>query len=213
MPRGESRGAFFFPDVGKLGLASGPTGYWPSYAGLAPAQRRSFLDWLAEGRRGPGIDIGYVLIFFNGLERRLFVDRAASEAPALIAEVERLLGLCSAHASFRSYATTFLAAARLVGGMPGVPEPEPRLTPSCRRQRHASPNFRRSVRLLSSVHLPGNCVRRSNSSVLDRKFATYANFRSRTLVACPIIQSALRDLARPFESWRRKSLQCWCSTR
>jgi hypothetical protein len=55
---------------------SPPLGYWPSYARLTPEARRCYLEWLAMGRRNPSIDIGYVFIFFYGLERRLLVDMA-----------------------------------------------------------------------------------------------------------------------------------------
>lgn len=90
--------------------------YWPEYGGLSPARRRSYIDWLAGGRCDPQADIGLVFLFFYGLERRLFFDREVADATTLTAEVERLLGIYGAHASFRGYATTFLAAAALVSG-------------------------------------------------------------------------------------------------
>ena len=45
-------------------------GYWPSYSNLSKEARGSYLDWLADGRRHPEADIGYVFLFFYGLERR-----------------------------------------------------------------------------------------------------------------------------------------------
>jgi uncharacterized tellurite resistance protein B-like protein len=95
-------------------------GYWPSYSEMTPQARAGYLSWLAAGRPG-GAHIGYVFLWFYGVERRVLVDApasptAASEAPALIAEVERLLQLYRDNGSFRSYATDLLGAARLIAG-------------------------------------------------------------------------------------------------
>lgn len=90
--------------------------YWPTYAYLDPEARGAYLRWLAEGRRAPDIDIGYVFLFFYGLERRLFLDKAVDEAPALIAEVERLRELYADNHSFRRYSQLFLEMARLMAG-------------------------------------------------------------------------------------------------
>src|SRR5262245_24533281 len=93
-------------------------GYWPAYTELKPAARAAYLQWLADGRRGPDAYIGYVFLFFYGLERRLLADRAMSakarmENSAIIAEVERLLGIYDKNDSFRGYATAFLQLASL----------------------------------------------------------------------------------------------------
>lgn len=101
-----------------------PTTYFPAYAQLDPAQRGTYLRWLAEGRVAPDIDMGYVFLFFYGLERRLIGDRSAAEAPALIAEVERLRGLYGRNASFDRYSAELLAMARLLYGS-GTDEPPP----------------------------------------------------------------------------------------
>ncbi|WP_267225825.1 TerB N-terminal domain-containing protein [Dyella silvae] len=50
------------------------TSYWPSYAELDPTARRAYLNWLVAGRRHPDCDIGYVFLFFYGLEQRVIVD-------------------------------------------------------------------------------------------------------------------------------------------
>ncbi|MGY2135869.1 tellurite resistance TerB family protein [Pseudomonas reactans] len=89
------------------------TGYWPSYSGISPAARRGYLKWLSEGRCAPGADIGYVFIFFYGLERRVVVDSitdedARSELPTIIAEIERLKTLYWENSSFRNYASNLL---------------------------------------------------------------------------------------------------------
>jgi tellurite resistance protein len=98
--------------------------YWPEYGGLSPARRRAYIDWLAGGRSDPQADVGLVFLFFYGLERRLFFDREIADAAMLTAEVQRLLDIYGAHASFRGYATTFLTAAALVSGK-AIPAMEP----------------------------------------------------------------------------------------
>ena len=84
------------------------TPYWPSYSEIQPRARRAYVEWLADGRCDPAIDIGYVFLFFYGLERRYFVDGAKDEANVLAAEVRRLLGIYGESNSFRSYARRFL---------------------------------------------------------------------------------------------------------
>lgn len=88
-------------------------GYWPSYSDISPEARRAYLQWLARGRTNPLADMGYVFLFFYGLERRSLLDApkdgtAAGEIPAIVAEVRRLMTLYGASGSFRRYATSFL---------------------------------------------------------------------------------------------------------
>ena len=88
-------------------------GYWPSYAGIPPECRAAYLHWLLDGRRAPGAYIGYVFLYFYGLERRLLVDpqwspAARAEQPALVREVERLLSIYGANGSFSGYASDLL---------------------------------------------------------------------------------------------------------
>lgn len=47
------------------------TGYYPNYKNLSPAQRYIYLKWLEDVRKP--IDIGYVFLFYYGLERHLFL--------------------------------------------------------------------------------------------------------------------------------------------
>lgn len=87
--------------------------YWPSYSAISAACRGRYLDWLADGRRDPDIDIGFVFLFFYGLERRLLVDPAIAGVPleekhAIPAEVTRLLSIYSRSGSFARYAGAFL---------------------------------------------------------------------------------------------------------
>jgi uncharacterized tellurite resistance protein B-like protein len=70
-------------------------GYWARYAAISPTARRAYLTWLADGRRDPNANIGYVFLFFYGLERRVLVDMATdaaakSEIQAIEGEIERL---------------------------------------------------------------------------------------------------------------------------
>ena len=87
-------------------------GYWPSYGDITAACRSVYLQWLSDGRRRPETDIGYVFLFFYGLERRLLVDRpAAQEASALIAEIHRLRSIYGANNSFEGYSRRLIGAA------------------------------------------------------------------------------------------------------
>lgn len=89
-------------------------GYWPSYSSIAPTERRAYLNWLASGRKDPSADIGYVFLFFYGLERRAVVESrqsgvARAELGAIANEVGRLLGIYgSKSGSFRGYASSLL---------------------------------------------------------------------------------------------------------
>lgn len=67
--------------------------YLPANAGysqLPPKCRLAYLQWLAGGRSDPRIAIGYVMLFFSGLERRLLKDGARNEAGDILDEVMRL---------------------------------------------------------------------------------------------------------------------------
>ena len=107
-------------------------GYWPSYSEISTASRAAYLDWLAAGRPG-GADIGYVFLFFYGIERRVVFDgvhlqEARAETPKLIDEVARLLELYQDNNSFRGYAGTFLSFAPLLHGPVNVGDLTPPLT-------------------------------------------------------------------------------------
>lgn len=101
--------------VSSIGDPSGSTlPYWPSYAQLDPRARRTFLEWLAGGRSNPRTEIGYVFVFFYGLERRLIHDQAYGEAERILAEVQRLLDLYGSNHSFKRYAGALLDAGDLL---------------------------------------------------------------------------------------------------
>jgi uncharacterized tellurite resistance protein B-like protein len=97
------------------------TGYWPSYATMSPAGRAAYLHWLSTGRRHPDVHIGYVFLFFYGLERRVLLELAHNpqaqriELPAIRAEVDHLLRIYGGTGSFAGYAGRFRDALDLIG--------------------------------------------------------------------------------------------------
>lgn len=99
----------------KLKVGSLPSGsptdtvYWPSYANISAVQRAAYLHWLSTGRCDPSYPVGYVFLYFYGLERRLLLDGPEpNEEAMLVAEVQRLRELFSKDGSFRSSATSLL---------------------------------------------------------------------------------------------------------
>lgn len=85
----------------------GSLGYWPEYSRMTPNQRANYLNWLASGKKEPMDDIGYVFIYFYGLERRALIDKA--DIPEIIEEVTRLLNIYTFSNSFNGYAHRFIA--------------------------------------------------------------------------------------------------------
>lgn len=89
-------------------------GYWPSYSQIAPEARRAYLNWLGGGRKDPEADVGYVFLFFYGLERRVIIDGAKDDSargewPEIAAELRRLLAIYGEKSgSFRMYASSLL---------------------------------------------------------------------------------------------------------
>ncbi|MGD9973592.1 MAG: TerB N-terminal domain-containing protein [Desulfatirhabdiaceae bacterium] len=89
-------------------------GYWPKFHNIPAKSRGAYLKWLAGGRSEPEAYIGYVFLFFYGLERRLIVDGAegkvsSQERSAIVNEVRRLLKIYDGNRSFSGYANNFLA--------------------------------------------------------------------------------------------------------
>lgn len=95
----------------------------PDYCFMTPETRRSYLAWLAAGRPG-GAAIGYVKLYFGGLERRLLLDNAKAEAPAILVELRRLLALYGDHYDFGPAARKLADVAALMAGEePSAPTP------------------------------------------------------------------------------------------
>ena len=92
----------------------------PSYHLIPPTDRAAYLAWLADGRRDARAPIGFVLLFFAGLERRVLLDAAhdpavARELPVIATEVRRLRALHGAgNPSFHTCASGFLDALELL---------------------------------------------------------------------------------------------------
>jgi len=88
--------------------------YWPSYSAISPQARSAYLHWLSTGRQAPRAYIGYVFLYFYGLERRALHDAiddpgARTDIADIVRETERLLGIYSSSRSFSRYASSFLA--------------------------------------------------------------------------------------------------------
>lgn len=89
--------------------------YWPSYFDINPQARATYLDWLAAGRSDKRIGVGYVFLFFYGLEQRFFVDSPSMEEKEnIIAETDRLLKIYGENHSVCRYLRAFLDAAQVV---------------------------------------------------------------------------------------------------
>ena len=102
---------FRYPD-----FAGDQMGYWPSYSRISPRCRAAYIEWLASDRSDPETYIGYVFLYFYGIERRLLVDDAKGvvsddERKALVRELKRLKNVYDGNRSFRSYVTALLSHA------------------------------------------------------------------------------------------------------
>lgn len=107
--------------VGQWGDREGLTmGYWPSYSSISPEARRSYLGWLAGDRSDPDTYIGYVFLYFYGLERRLMLESDVPDAAIVANEVRRLLDVYGGNHSFNRYATELLTAVELRSGEPSA---------------------------------------------------------------------------------------------
>ncbi|MDS7595485.1 TerB N-terminal domain-containing protein [Agrobacterium tumefaciens] len=121
--------------VAKSGDPSGETmGYWPSYAQLTPSARYSYLEWLAGDRSNPETYIGYIFLYFYGLERRLMLEPLASGNAEVVSEVQRLLEIYGYNGSFNRYASELLSAQELRSG-----EQSPSLIASLQRNGYEVP--------------------------------------------------------------------------
>jgi len=114
--------------VSRIGDPQGQTlGYWPSYSTTTPAARRTYLEWLGGSRSDPSTPIGFVFLYFYGLERRLMLDPVHPDASEVVDEVRRLLGIYGGHRSFNQYASDLFASWHLKNSSPDdgyIPEIE-----------------------------------------------------------------------------------------
>jgi len=91
--------------------------YWPSYSRISPYCRGAFLSWLGSDRNHPNTPLGYVFIYFYGLERRIMIDSVQhknevddNEYVAIFNEVLRLQQIYGESLSFLRYSTNLLEA-------------------------------------------------------------------------------------------------------
>lgn len=93
-------------------------GYYPQYANIPAKCRGAYLKWLTTGRSDPHAHIGFVFMFFYGLERRLLYDLQKDfseiETIEIINEIKRLLDIYGENHSFQNYATNFLGLAHVL---------------------------------------------------------------------------------------------------
>ncbi|MEP0313126.1 TerB N-terminal domain-containing protein [Hyphomonas sp.] len=108
--------AFIDPSlaVSRIGNDFEGTGmsYWPGYRSITATSRATYLDWLASDRSDPRYNVGYMFLYFYGLERRFFIDKPSpNERQEILAEVRRLKGAYGDNYSARNYLSRFIDAA------------------------------------------------------------------------------------------------------
>ena len=100
-------------EVGTLSKRVPPLSYYPSYEALSPDQRAVYLNWLKN--IDEEIDIGYVFIFYYGLERYLLTN-----PEKYLEAFYTILRLRKHHTntSFQGYSYDALLSACIYWGMP-----------------------------------------------------------------------------------------------
>ncbi len=88
-------------------------GYWPKFISLSPKGRGAFLSWLSGNRSDSETPLGYVFIYFYGIERRITVDSIHqtvddAEFKSLFDEILRLKDIYGSSRSFSNYSTRLL---------------------------------------------------------------------------------------------------------
>ena len=110
--------------------------YWSSYDQSHPASRAAFLEWLSTGRKEPNANIGYVFMYFYGLERRALSDvktsnTAKAEIDTILAEAKRLLAIYGDNRSFRGYCSSFIDLIQTSGATERLYKSPPSYTLPC----------------------------------------------------------------------------------
>ena len=88
-------------------------GYYPHLSELRPYQVGNYLQWLANGKGDPNMDLGYVFIYFYGLERCSLVE--GMNVVQVAAEVIRLVEVYGTSRSLRGYGTGLLIHLVFIG--------------------------------------------------------------------------------------------------
>ena len=101
--------------------------YWPSYHTISAHGRSAYLNWLSSGRRDPDAYIGYVFLFYYGLERQVLHAKCSEETLlAIKGEVRELHVVYGENRSFRGYSECFLGLLDcLAGDYAHVPQINP----------------------------------------------------------------------------------------
>ncbi|MGL4735353.1 MAG: TerB N-terminal domain-containing protein [Enterovibrio sp.] len=79
--------------------------YWPSFNSISSSSRGAYLAWLASERDNPTVPLGYVFIYFYGLERRILIDSQEgnvtdAEFISIYQELQRLRSIYGFNRSF-----------------------------------------------------------------------------------------------------------------
>ncbi|MDA1378895.1 TerB N-terminal domain-containing protein [Plesiomonas shigelloides subsp. oncorhynchi] len=82
--------------------------YWPSFNSISESSRGAYLAWLASERDNPNVPLGYVFIYFYGIERRILVDFKEGEVndaefKSIYQELKRLRSIYGTCRSFSVY--------------------------------------------------------------------------------------------------------------
>ena len=98
-------------------------GYWPSFNSISEPSRGAYLAWLASKRENPDVPLGYVFIYFYGLERRILVDSKEGEVTdvefkSIYQELQRLRSIYGTSRSFSGYSLRLMELMALL--RPGV---------------------------------------------------------------------------------------------
>jgi hypothetical protein len=108
--------------------------YWPTYDGASEEARAAYLKWHLTGRKDPQAQIGYVFLFFYGLERRVLTasldsPQDVAELAVINGELRRLLDIYGNQGSFASYASSLLDYLEAIQGsgldLDKLPIPKP----------------------------------------------------------------------------------------
>lgn len=88
-------------------------GYWPKFVSLTPKGRGAYISWLFGNRSDQNTPLGYVFIYFYGIERRITVDSVKqavddNEFKSLFDEILRLKSIYGSSRSFSNYSIRLL---------------------------------------------------------------------------------------------------------
>lgn len=93
--------------------------YWPSFQSLSPKCRGAYIDWLASDRDMPDTPIGYLFLYFYGLERRITMDYKGGlisnqKCAEICKEILRLKSIFKKNYSFNGYSSRLLSYISIV---------------------------------------------------------------------------------------------------